>query len=166
MAGTFTLLAENFYGRHVKSVPFEPVIVCNCLPASNCASNCLNQITWMECDATSCPCGENCQNRKIQSDQFCWDLELFKTDNKGWGVRASKEIKERSLIAEYTGEVINKEEMERRAGDEYQLDNHFYAMYLGPNQQIDSHRMGSICRYVFKPQKSFQKTKKKFFIIF
>lgn len=41
-------------------------------------------------------------------------VEVFKTEHKGWGLRAMKDIQPGQLIMEYCGEIIDPKEFKRR----------------------------------------------------
>jgi SET domain-containing protein len=41
-------------------------------------------------------------------------LEVFKTQNCGWGVRAAQDIPQNTFIAEYSGEILSHDEAEAR----------------------------------------------------
>lgn len=55
-----------------------------------------------ECDPVKCP------NRVVQK-QAQYPVEVFRTVDNGWGVRASVEIPKGSYICEYTGKIIDNE---------------------------------------------------------
>ncbi|KAG9293347.1 hypothetical protein G9A89_007593 [Geosiphon pyriformis] len=54
-----------------------------------------------------CKCGPNCLNRVVQNGRF-FELEIFKTINKGWGVRTINNIPADTFIDIYAGAVINQ----------------------------------------------------------
>lgn len=60
-------------------------------PEDACGDNCLNRILMMEC-GSRCPSGEYCRNRRFQKAQYA-NVEVFKTEKKGWGLRAKEKIK-------------------------------------------------------------------------
>ncbi|XVF82599.1 hypothetical protein PTKIN_Ptkin16aG0062400 [Pterospermum kingtungense] len=68
-----------------------------------------------EC-GTSCPCSRNCKNRVLQTG-FKVRLEVFKTTNRGWGLRSWDPIRAGTFICEYAGEVIDKDKARRGGGD-------------------------------------------------
>ncbi|XP_002976443.2 histone-lysine N-methyltransferase, H3 lysine-9 specific SUVH4 [Selaginella moellendorffii] len=69
-----------------------------------------------------CRCAASCPLRLSQQGQTR-KLEVFKTENRGWGVRSWEAIPFGSFICEYVGELISNEEAERRVGqDEYIFD--------------------------------------------
>nr|AAK28968.1 SUVH3 [Arabidopsis thaliana] len=56
-----------------------------------------------ECGPT-CPCHASCKNRVIQTGLKS-RLEVFKTRNRGWGLRSWDSLRAGSFICEYAGEV-------------------------------------------------------------
>ncbi|EHB06120.1 Histone-lysine N-methyltransferase SETMAR [Heterocephalus glaber] len=65
-----------------------------------------------ECNVL-CQCGDNCRNRVVQRGlQF--DLQVFKTDKKGWGLRTLELISKGKFVCEYAGEVLGFSEVQRR----------------------------------------------------
>lgn len=69
-----------------------------------------------ECSPT-CPCFPNCKNRVSQSG-LKLKMEVFKTTDKGWGLRSWDPIRAGSFICEYAGEVIDSPTMMQGAGQE------------------------------------------------
>ncbi|XP_050227989.1 histone-lysine N-methyltransferase, H3 lysine-9 specific SUVH6-like [Mercurialis annua] len=69
-----------------------------------------------------CKCPPSCYNRVTQHGiQF--QLEVFKTEARGWGVRSLNSIPSGSFICEYVGELLQEAEAEQRTGnDEYLFD--------------------------------------------
>lgn len=76
----------------------------------NCNSMlCTNAALYMECTNESCNVSaELCQNRVITNKQWK-NVEPFKTELKGWGLRACESISRGEFIIEYLGEVINNQ---------------------------------------------------------
>ncbi|OMP08119.1 hypothetical protein COLO4_06766 [Corchorus olitorius] len=58
-----------------------------------------------EC-GSSCKCPQNCKNRASQGGLKV-RLEVFKTKDKGWGLRSWDPIRSGAFICEYAGEVID-----------------------------------------------------------
>ncbi|KAI3689774.1 hypothetical protein L2E82_47741 [Cichorium intybus] len=70
----------------------------------------------------ACKCGPGCYNRVTQHGMKI-QLELFKTETRGWGVRSLTSISSGSFICEYVGELLEDTEAEKRTGnDEYLFD--------------------------------------------
>ncbi|ONK78111.1 uncharacterized protein A4U43_C02F14470 [Asparagus officinalis] len=68
-----------------------------------------------ECNM-SCCCSSNCRNRVTQRG-ITHKLEVFKTRDRGWGLRSWDPIRTGTFICEYTGEVINKINLEDENAD-------------------------------------------------
>ncbi|KAF8089367.1 hypothetical protein N665_0508s0015 [Sinapis alba] len=58
----------------------------------------------------SCPCYASCKNKVIQTG-LKFRMEVFKTANRGWGLRSWDAIRAGSFICEYAGEVKDKGEL-------------------------------------------------------
>ncbi|KAL1411831.1 hypothetical protein Q8F55_002799 [Vanrija albida] len=71
-----------------------------------------------ECGPT-CGCPPECRNRVIQRGRREADVEIFKTERKGWGVRARADIARGTFLGIYSGELITDAESERRASEFY-----------------------------------------------
>ncbi|KAI7871019.1 hypothetical protein BDF14DRAFT_1878860 [Spinellus fusiger] len=56
-----------------------------------------------------CRCNHHCKNRVVQRGRT-FELEIFKTKSKGWGVRALTVIPANAFVEEYIGEVIKEKE--------------------------------------------------------
>eukprot|EP01018_Ginkgo_biloba_P015341 Gb_40999 [translate_table: standard] len=68
-----------------------------------------------------CRCPPTCRNRVSQKGPK-FHLEVFKTDNRGWGVRSWDSIPAGSFICEYAGEVdSDKQEVEQDEENDYLL---------------------------------------------
>lgn len=73
----------------------------------------------------ACPCIPNCKNRVLQTGLKV-RLEVFKTTDRGWGLRSWDPIRSGTFICEYAGEIIDKVKVkldgEGRENDEYVFD--------------------------------------------
>ena len=49
-------------------------------------------MVYTECNPTTCPCGEQCSNLRIQRHLWWKSLERFATSNRGYGVKTTKTI--------------------------------------------------------------------------
>ncbi|XP_043713692.1 histone-lysine N-methyltransferase SUVR5-like isoform X2 [Telopea speciosissima] len=76
-----------------------------------------------ECNSM-CSCDKTCQNRVLQNGVQV-KLEVFKTKNKGWAVRAAEAISRGTFVCEYIGEVLNDQEANRR-GERYDSEGCSY----------------------------------------
>jgi len=59
-----------------------------------------------------CSCGPECRNRVVQRSDLASNcqLEIVKTEGKGWGVRTLAPIQAATYVCEYVGEVLTEEE--------------------------------------------------------
>jgi [histone H3]-lysine36 N-trimethyltransferase len=109
-------------------------------------SDCINRATKMEC-VDDCSCGTDCQNQRFQRKEFA-KVTVFKTEKKGYGLRADHDMNAHDFIFEYIGEVINEQAFRRRTR---QYDDegikHFYFMSLSKGEFIDATRKGNLGRF-------------------
>lgn len=93
-----------------------------------------------------CECGEECMNRISQRRKEI-PLCLFKTKNRGWGVRALANIPKGTFILEYVGELIGQDASNERPETAYLFD-------LNPDRlpkgfyTIDAFTYGNLSRFV------------------
>nr|CDS26933.1 histone lysine n methyltransferase setb1 [Hymenolepis microstoma] len=76
-----------------------------------------------ECNP-GCKCDRRCQNRVVQNGLWL-RLQVFKTQRKGWGIRALNAIPRGTFICTYAGLIYNDSLAVTRGqtiGDEYQAD--------------------------------------------
>ncbi|KAK7256255.1 hypothetical protein RIF29_29694 [Crotalaria pallida] len=70
----------------------------------------------------NCNCPPTCNNR-VSQHGIKFQFEIFKTKTKGWGVRSLNTIPSGRFICEYTGELLEDSEAEKRVGsDDYLFD--------------------------------------------
>ena len=100
----------------------------------------------MEC-VGDCGCGADCQNQRFQRQQFA-DVTVFKTEKKGYGLRADTDLNPDDFIYEYIGEVIDEARFRRRM---VQYDEegikHFYFMSLTKGEFVDATKKGNLGRF-------------------
>ncbi|KAF3019446.1 hypothetical protein E8E14_013561 [Neopestalotiopsis sp. 37M] len=129
---------------------------CVCTAEDGCAESCQNRIMLYECDNTNCNAGAaTCQNRAFARLQdrikaggkYRVGVEVVKTEDRGFGIRANRCFEPGQIIMEYTGEIITEEECEHRMEDKYKDNECYYLMSFDQNMIIDATR-GSIARFV------------------
>ncbi|KAI1131043.1 SET domain-containing protein [Nemania abortiva] len=129
---------------------------CVCTPEDGCGETCQNRIMLYECDTTNCNVGESlCQNRAFARLQertkaggkFRVGVEVIKTSDRGYGIRANRCFGANQIIMEYTGEIITEEECDRRMNEKYKDNQCYYLMSFDQNMIIDA-TTGSIARFV------------------
>lgn len=69
-----------------------------------------------ECNVR-CKCSSNCLNRVAQQP-LQTKLQVFKTCNRGWGLRCLNDIPAGSFVCVYAGDLLT-EQMANKAGDDY-----------------------------------------------
>ncbi|XP_073123786.1 uncharacterized protein [Henckelia pumila] len=106
----------------------------------------------------SCKCPPSCYNRVSQRG-IKFQLEIFKTESRGWGVRSLTSIPSGSFICEYSGELLEDKEAEKRGDDdEYLFDiGHNFSMpeeqtrivdYWESGFTIDAAQYGNVGRFI------------------
>ncbi|KAI1451596.1 SET domain-containing protein [Annulohypoxylon moriforme] len=129
---------------------------CVCKPEEGCGESCQNRIMLYECDETNCNAGpEYCQNRPFaqlqertkEGRKYHIGVEVLKTKDRGYGIRANRCFEPNQIIMEYTGEIITEEECDRRMNEVYKNNQCYYLMSFDQNMIIDA-TTGSIARFV------------------
>eukprot|EP00730_Choanoeca_flexa_P013597 TRINITY_DN5496_c0_g1_i2.p1 TRINITY_DN5496_c0_g1~~TRINITY_DN5496_c0_g1_i2.p1 ORF type:complete len:735 (+),score=235.57 TRINITY_DN5496_c0_g1_i2:150-2354(+) len=120
----------------------------NDLPSAACGEDCLNRQLMIECDPKRCRVGVRCQNRRIQNGDKC-AVEVFKTELKGWGLRAKEDIQRGDFIYEYVGEVYTQAQFEQRQVQYHEEGRyHYYFMSLDADHVIDATLKGGLSRFI------------------
>lgn len=135
---------------------FKPVCTyeaqaCNCkIPTESkgCTDDCINRMIFAECSPDLCPCKEKCSNQRLQKHEWAPGLVKFMTEEKGWGVKTTVEVKNGELLLEYVGEVVSEQTFKDRMTSIYKNDVHHYCLKLDGGSVIDGHRMGGEARFV------------------
>ncbi|CAK7263686.1 hypothetical protein SEPCBS57363_000696 [Sporothrix epigloea] len=129
---------------------------CVCKPETGCDEDCQNRIMLYECNDEICNVGsERCSNREFQrlaertasKNSFHIGVEVFKTPDRGHGIRASRAFRPGQIIMEYIGEIITEEESDRRMNELYKDNECYYLMSFDQSLIIDG-TSGSIARFV------------------
>lgn len=147
----FVCLNKNIYSNMAwQSLKLNPVNEngkCDCKANDKCGDSCINRNMNVECNPEECPCGKECQNKRMQNQKYA-SVVRFKTKCKGFGLKAKEDIKKNTLILEYIGEVVHKSEFEERMRTLYKNDCHHYGLKIDKKLVIDSFRKGNDARYV------------------
>lgn len=110
-----------------------------------------------ECNSL-CKCDATCHNRVLQKG-IQVKLEIFKTENKGWAVRAGEAIVRGTFVCEYIGEVINDADGNKR-GERFNNAgcNYIYDInaHVGPqclnegtvSYVVDATNFGNVSRFI------------------
>ncbi|OTB15757.1 hypothetical protein K445DRAFT_317400 [Daldinia sp. EC12] len=110
----------------------------------------------------SCACGPYCPNRVVERGRQI-PLQIFRTKNRGWGVRSTVDIKKGQFIDKYMGEIITAQEANRRraeshiaqrkdvylfALDKFSDPNSYDDRLRGPPLEVDGEFMSGPTRFV------------------
>nr|KYP59963.1 Histone-lysine N-methyltransferase, H3 lysine-9 specific SUVH1 [Cajanus cajan] len=101
-----------------------------------------------ECGPT-CQCFPNCKNRVSQTG-LKHHMEVFKTKNRGWGLRSLDPIRAGTFICEYAGEVVDRAKVSQlvREGDEYIFDTtRIYGQFKW-NYEPSAKNFGNVARFM------------------
>ncbi|KAL2612937.1 hypothetical protein R1flu_024629 [Riccia fluitans] len=110
-----------------------------------------------ECNS-SCQCHQTCHNRVLQKGVTV-KLEVFKTQHKGWAVRAAQKIPRGTFVCEYVGEVLRDQDANKR-GERYDqvgcsylydIDAHIDISGTGRRSKpfvIDATSQGNVARFI------------------
>ncbi|XP_004848753.1 histone-lysine N-methyltransferase EHMT1 isoform X4 [Heterocephalus glaber] len=92
----------------------------------------------------ACSCWRNCRNRVVQNGLRA-RLQLYRTQDVGWGVRTLQDIPVGTFVCEYVGELISDSEADVREEDSYlfDLDNKDGEVYC-----IDARFYGNVSRFI------------------
>jgi [histone H3]-lysine4 N-trimethyltransferase ASH1L len=111
---------------------------CMCKPETGCDQDCMNRFMYYECDDRNCNMGaDQCGNRAFEGlrqrakkgGKYNVGVEVIKTPDRGYGVRANRTFEPNQIIVEYTGEIVTQEECEARMRTVYK-DNEVSFAFL------------------------------------
>jgi [histone H3]-lysine36 N-trimethyltransferase len=151
---SFQIIEDCIYAN--KSIgDSEPPLECDCSEDWDAEEqrnhacgddSCINRATRMEC-VDDCNCGANCRNQRFQRKEWA-QVTVFKTDKKGYGLRADTDLERNDFIFEYIGEVITEPSFRRRMRqyDEEGI-KHFYFMSLNKGEFVDATKKGNLGRF-------------------
>ncbi|KAJ8118819.1 hypothetical protein OPT61_g296 [Boeremia exigua] len=133
---TFGVLPECTYSN--KSIgTTDPALECDCSEE------------WDITTKRNNACGEDsdCINRATKMECYA-DVAVIKTDKKGFGLRANKDLVPGDFIFEYIGEVIDERTFRRRM-IQYDQEGikHFYFMSLTKGEFVDATKKGNLGRF-------------------
>ncbi|KAI1710259.1 SET domain-containing protein [Ditylenchus destructor] len=82
--------------------------------------NFVEKTRWIVECSDQCSCDLNSPTRLVQRGRQI-PIVLFRTRDRGWGVRTAVKIKRHSFVMEYVGEVTTVEQAEKRKPQTYQF---------------------------------------------
>ncbi|KAL4636164.1 histone-lysine N-methyltransferase ASH1L isoform X1 [Arapaima gigas] len=137
----------------VKPLSGYEATTCNCKRPEDptdkgCIDDCLNRMIFAECSPNTCPCGDRCNNQRIQKHEWVQCLERFRAEGKGWGIRTKEPLRSGQFIIEYLGEVVSEQEFRKRMIEQYYTHSDHYCLNLDSGMVIDSYRMGNEARFI------------------
>ncbi|KAI0128539.1 hypothetical protein BJ170DRAFT_333302 [Xylariales sp. AK1849] len=151
----FQLIPDCLYGSKSLGSSAHDTLDCDCNEewrdgvnnACGDDSDCINRVTKMECVDRECNCGDGCQNQRFQRKQYA-GVSVIKTEKKGFGLRANRDLQANDFIFEYIGEVINEPTFRRRM-IQYDKEGikHFYFMSLTKHEFVDATKKGNLGRF-------------------
>ncbi|KAH6654171.1 hypothetical protein BKA67DRAFT_592423 [Truncatella angustata] len=153
--GHFQLIPDCLYGSKSLGASEHDALDCDCAEewrdgvnhACDEESDCINRVTKMECVDRECNCGDGCQNQRFQQKRYA-DVSVIKTDKKGFGLRANRDLQANDFIFEYIGEVINEPTFRRRMIQyDHEGIKHFYFMSLTKHEFVDATKKGNLGRF-------------------
>ncbi|XP_043464325.1 histone-lysine N-methyltransferase SETD2 isoform X3 [Leptopilina heterotoma] len=151
----FENLKENLYLTERFTNKEHKRMVCDCFLTEEeiergelgCGEDCLNRLLLIEC-GSRCVVGSRCTNKRFQNCDYA-KCEVFRTEKKGFGLRATADLDAGEFIMEYVGEVVDPKDFRKRT-KEYSKDKnrHHYFMALKSDQVIDATMKGNISRFI------------------
>lgn len=153
----FVTIKDNIYIKSTDKIicKVNKTMKCDCTITEEdlkngemgCRYNCINRLLFIEC-SSKCRCGEFCDNQQFQRHNYA-PVSVFRTEKKGFGIRANDDIPQETFIIEYVGEVLNNKQFDKRA-KKYSKDKnrHYYFMALRSNAIIDATTKGNISRFI------------------
>lgn len=151
----FITIRDNLYLSERVICKINKTMKCDCTISEEevkkgevgCTVNCINRMLYIEC-SLKCRCGEYCDNQQFQRYNYV-NCGVFRTERKGFGIRANHEVFPDQFIIEYVGEVLNTKQFEKRA-KQYSKDKnkHYYFMALRSSAVIDATTKGNISRFI------------------
>ncbi|KAF9195477.1 histone methyltransferase set2 [Haplosporangium sp. Z 767] len=153
---TYQQIEHNIYrGTNTGNSPVDDCLPCQCKYNPHrdprwkaCGPDCINRNLLVECIEDDCPCGSYCLNRRFQMKQNA-DVDVVKTEKKGFGLRAMEGLAPGTFVMEYIGEVLPHTSFVKRTR-EYSLAGveHFYFMSLQSDEVIDATKKGCLARFI------------------
>ncbi|KAI1377024.1 histone H3 methyltransferase DIM-5 [Hypoxylon crocopeplum] len=110
----------------------------------------------------SCACPPDCPNRVVEKGRQI-PLQVFRTQNRGWGVRSTVDIKKGQFVDKYMGEIITAQEANNRRAKSHiaqRKDVYLFALdkfsdpesyderLRGPPLEVDGEFMSGPTRFV------------------
>ncbi|EMR11087.1 hypothetical protein PNEG_00686 [Pneumocystis murina B123] len=154
--GGWRYIKQNIYGKEKFKKIFRPK--CNCKQGSDCGDGCLNRELFYECDDATCALdnSQECSNRafqdytkkRMEGRLSSLNTEIIWTGKCGFGLRSLRDFEANSLIVEYCGEVIEKNELFRRMNSIYKDARNYYFLNFESGLVLDAGIKGNEARFI------------------
>ncbi|KAK4087714.1 hypothetical protein PCL_01139 [Purpureocillium lilacinum] len=120
-----------------------------------------SKVPLYECHQ-GCSCAPDCPNRVVERGRTV-PLQIFRTDDRGWGVRTQEALKKGQFVDRYFGEIITSAEADRRrdaAAVSQRKDVYLFALdkftdpdsldprLRGPPLEVDGEFMSGPTRFI------------------
>ncbi|KAJ6445516.1 stress response protein (Ish1) [Purpureocillium lavendulum] len=120
-----------------------------------------SKIPLYECHQ-GCSCASDCPNRVVERGRTI-SLQIFRTEDRGWGVRTQEALKKGQFVDRYLGEIITSVEADRRrdaAAVSQRKDVYLFALdkftdpdsldprLRGPPLEVDGEFMSGPTRFI------------------
>lgn len=149
----FKLIKSNRPVNNVQpGTPDDPQVSrCDCKIDGEvlCGSDeCLNRLMMLECRPDTCPAKDLCRNQRFRKREYAVCVP-FRTENAGWGLRTTQDIKKGDFVIEYVGELIDEAECQRRMElMREQGDTNFYFLTIDKERIIDAGPAANHARFM------------------
>uniref|UniRef100_A0AC35U2V9 AWS domain-containing protein n=1 Tax=Rhabditophanes sp. KR3021 TaxID=114890 RepID=A0AC35U2V9_9BILA len=138
---TYTKIRSNIVINKPPLLPTPEECECDADIPCTSGRTCPTRYKLMECTSLSCPLYFECKNRCIQKNQQVHQLQHYKTEKKGMGLRTHVDIPLDQYVLEFTGEIITKDIY-------YNRKVKGYAMHFQDNFVVDGGVKGSLARFM------------------
>ncbi len=147
----FSEITENIYPDHIDPTAELKYGLCECESGLCGDDSCHNHACKYECtDETNCniqkTTQQKCENRPFLDSQRPI-VEIKKSGSVGNGLYTTEDIKYDSLVIEYMGEILSKNEMKSKYANNYEFYEHHYLLSFG-KYCIDATVRGSKARFI------------------
>ena len=110
-----------------------------------CGRYCLNRVTDQDCTEAICRVGPGCTNRRFENPTFP-ATAVFRTEGRGYGLRARETIDVNKFIIEYVGEVVSTSFYDVRRAQSGSTA--IYGVKVTAEYVIDAEHAGNHARFI------------------
>ncbi|MEN2496566.1 MAG: Histone-lysine N-methyltransferase, H3 lysine-36 and H4 lysine-20 specific, variant 2 [Marteilia pararefringens] len=125
-----------------------PLCDCEPLPGACSDDTCINRRMKFECSANKCLAKDFCQNLNFTQRNYPKSV-VFKTEDRGFGLKTLEFIKEGDFVNEYLGDLIDHKELKKRQKFDHDNNIHnFYYLTLDSSRTIDARLKSNLSRFI------------------